>query len=39
MLIEWTIKEWCNKFLLINLEEVDQEVDPNPDGGTVCMVI
>jgi hypothetical protein len=26
-------------FLLINLNEVGQEVDPNPDGGTVCMVI
>jgi hypothetical protein len=26
-------------FLLINLKEVGQEVDPNPDGGTVCMVI
>jgi hypothetical protein len=28
MLIEWTIKEWCNKILLINLKEVGQEVDP-----------
>jgi hypothetical protein len=36
MLIEWTIKECCSKFLLINLKEVDQEVDPNTDGGTVC---
>jgi hypothetical protein len=35
MLIEWTIKEWCIKFLLINLKEVGQEVDPNTDGGTV----
>jgi hypothetical protein len=26
-------------FLLINLKEVSQEVDPNPDGGTVCKVI
>jgi hypothetical protein len=25
--------------LLINLKEVGQEADPNPDGGTVCMVI
>jgi hypothetical protein len=30
---------WCIKFLLFNLKEVSQEVDPNPDGGTVCMVI
>jgi hypothetical protein len=27
------------KFLLINLKEVGKEVDPNSDGGTVCMVI
>jgi hypothetical protein len=33
------IKEWCIKFLLINLKETDQEVDTKPDGGTVCMVI
>jgi hypothetical protein len=39
MLIEWTVKELCIKFLLIDLKEVGQEVDPNPDGGTVCMVI
>jgi hypothetical protein len=26
-------------FLLINLKEVGQEVDPKSDGGTVCMVI
>jgi hypothetical protein len=34
MLIEWTMKECCIKFLLINLKEVGQEVDPNADGGT-----
>jgi hypothetical protein len=39
MLIEQKIKEWCIKFLLIKLKEVGQEVDPNADGGTVCMVI
>jgi hypothetical protein len=41
MLIEWAIKEWCRpiRFLLINLKEVGQEVDPNTDGGTVYMVI
>jgi hypothetical protein len=27
--------EWCISFLLINIKEVGQEVDPNPDGGTV----
>jgi hypothetical protein len=32
VLIEWTIKEWCIKFLLLNLKEVGQEADPNPDG-------
>jgi hypothetical protein len=37
MLIERKIKEWCIKFLLIKLKEVGQEVDPNADGGTVCM--
>jgi hypothetical protein len=36
MLIEWTIKEWYVTFLLINLKEADQQVDPNTDGGTVC---
>jgi hypothetical protein len=36
MLIEWTIKEWCIKILLINLKEVGQEVERNADGGTVC---
>jgi hypothetical protein len=36
MLTEWTIKEGCIKFLRINLKEVGQEVDPNPDGGCVC---
>jgi hypothetical protein len=39
MLIAWTINEWCIKFLVINLKEVGQDEDPNPDGGTVCMVI
>jgi hypothetical protein len=39
MLIEWTIKDWCMKFLLINVKEVGQLVDPNTDGGTVCMVM
>jgi hypothetical protein len=39
MLIDWTIKEWFIKFLLINLKEVGQEVDPESDGGTVCVVI
>jgi hypothetical protein len=39
MLIEWTLKDWGIKFLLINLKEVSQEADPNPDGETVCMVI
>jgi hypothetical protein len=34
-----TKKEWSIKVLLINLKEVGQEVDPNPDGGPVCMVI
>jgi hypothetical protein len=35
---EWTI-EWFIKFLLIILKEFAQEVNPNPDGGTVCVVI
>jgi hypothetical protein len=39
MLKERTIKEWCIKFLLINLKEVGQEVDQNSDGQTVCIVI
>jgi hypothetical protein len=39
MIIDWTIKEWFIKFLLINFKEVGQWVDPKPDGGTVCMVI
>jgi hypothetical protein len=39
MLIDWTIKDWCVKLLLINFKEVGQEVDPESDGGTVCMVI
>jgi hypothetical protein len=38
MLIEWTIKEWCIKF--VNQPEVSQPRGrPKPDGGTVCMVI
>jgi hypothetical protein len=37
VLIEWTIKECCIEFLLINVMEVGQEVDPNADGGTVCV--
>jgi transposase len=32
-------KRMVYNFLLINLKEVGLEVDPNPDGGTVCMVI
>jgi hypothetical protein len=36
---EMTKKEWSIKVLLINLKEVGQEVDPNPDGGLVCKVI
>jgi hypothetical protein len=32
-------KKWCIKFVLINLKEVGQVVDLNPDGGTVCMVM
>jgi hypothetical protein len=39
MLTEWTIKEWCIMFFANQPQEVGQEVDPNPDGETVCMVI
>jgi hypothetical protein len=39
MLVELTLNECCIKFLLINVKEVDQEVDPNADGGTVCVGI
>jgi hypothetical protein len=32
-------KRMVYQIFAIKLEEVDQEVDQNTDGGTVCMVI